>query len=427
MPGRAHSKILFRHSRAAGIVGNGPKLRLQSGNPVANAKIEAAWQTWSKAVGLSAKLRTMCMAKTGDGEAFALVGTNPRLADPVQLDVELVECDQITTPNLTAGEPGRVDGMKFDEWSNPETYDLLSEHPGSPNYRNAVLRTIDAQFILHWYRADRPGQHRGVPEITPSLNLFGQGRRFREATIAAAETAADFAIIFKTQGAPDDGPDLVAPLSTLPIDKRMAVAAPMGWDAAQMRAEHPATTCESFGRSILREEARCLNLPYNIAAADSSSYNYSSGRLDHGTYFLSVDVERNYCGESVLDKLFALWYAEASRVYGWASDATLVPKHCWDWPKMPEIDRLKTANARKVDLSCGATTLREIAAEDGVDFEERLQAMAEDYGVSVEVMRAKLFEALFQSKASPLEDGSPSAAGKGEARKEKTDGQTQAA
>ena len=121
------------------IVGRGPKLRLQSGNPNINAKVEAAWQTWSKAVGLAAKLRTMCMAKTGDGEAFALIGTNPRLADPVQLDLKLVECDQITTPNLTAGEPGRIDGMKFDGWGNPESYDLLTEHPGSPAARDATL------------------------------------------------------------------------------------------------------------------------------------------------------------------------------------------------------------------------------------------------------------------------------------------------
>ena len=266
-----------------------------------------------------------------------------------------------------------------------------------------------------------------MPEITSCLNLFGQGRRFREATIAAAETAADFAIIFKTQGAPDDGPDVVAPLSTMPIDKRMAVAAPMGWDASQMRAEHPSTTYDSFNRSMLREEGRCLNMPYNVAACDSSDYNFSSGKLDHGTYFLSVDVERDHGGESVLDKLFGLWYAEAARVYGWAGEPSPAPKHKWDWPKQPEIDRLKTANARKIDLTCGATSPREIAAEDGVDFEERLQALAEDFGVSVEVMRTKLFEALFQSKASPPEDGSPSAAGKGEARKEKTNGQTQAA
>ena len=43
-----------------------------------------------------------------------------------------------------------------------------------------------------------------------------------------------------------------------------------------------------FKKEILNEIARCLGMPYNISAGNSSGYNYASGRLDHQTYFKAV-------------------------------------------------------------------------------------------------------------------------------------------
>jgi hypothetical protein len=46
----------------------------------------------------------------------------------------------------------------------------------------------------------------------------------------------------------------------------------------------PTTNYEMFRNAILNEIARCVHMPSNKALADSSRYNYSSGRLDHQTY-----------------------------------------------------------------------------------------------------------------------------------------------
>jgi len=63
---------------------------------------------------------------------------------------------------------------------------------------------VPADAVVHWFRSDRPGQHRGIPEITPALPLFAQLRRYTLAVIAAAETAADFAAVLFTD-APANG------------------------------------------------------------------------------------------------------------------------------------------------------------------------------------------------------------------------------
>jgi capsid protein len=67
-------------------------------------------------------------------------------------------------------------------------------------------------------------------------------------------------------------------------------------------AEQPSTTYADFKRELLNEIARCLNMPFNIAAGNSSSYNYSSGRLDHQTYFKSQRVDQAHMERIILEE-----------------------------------------------------------------------------------------------------------------------------
>ena len=46
-----------------------------------------------------------------------------------------------------------------------------------------------------------------------------------------------------------------------------------------MQAEQPTTTFAEFKHEILNKIARCLNMPFNVGAGNSSGYNYASERL----------------------------------------------------------------------------------------------------------------------------------------------------
>ena len=134
------------------------------------------------------------MAKATDGESFAMLTANPAVDSPVKLDVRLVEADRVTSPDLAGGNA--VDGIRFDAWGNPAVYHVLREHPGGTDLRAINdADPVPAQGMLHWFRADRPGQHRGVSELTAALPLFAQLRRYTLAVLGAAETAADFAAV----------------------------------------------------------------------------------------------------------------------------------------------------------------------------------------------------------------------------------------
>lgn len=84
------------------IVGTGPRLQLLTEDAEANRQIERAFNQWAKTIGLAEKLRTLRMAQAQDGEAFAVLVSNPGLEASIQLDLRLVEAEQVTTPDLRA-------------------------------------------------------------------------------------------------------------------------------------------------------------------------------------------------------------------------------------------------------------------------------------------------------------------------------------
>ena len=91
----------------------------------------------------------------------------------------------------------------------------------------------------------------------------------------------------------------------------MATVLPGGWRLGQVQAQQPTTTYAEFKREILNEIARCLSMPYNVAACNSSGYNYASGRLDHQTYYKSIRVDQAQMGVVVLDRVLRAWFDEA--------------------------------------------------------------------------------------------------------------------
>lgn len=362
------------------VISTGPRLQIRTGNRNADRRIETAFRNWAKRVGLAKKLRTARLAKAIDGEAFVFRATNRRSESPVQLDLRLVEADQVETPGVYYAEPNRVSGVRFDDNGNPIKFDLLRAHPGSTQVGFAdQADEIAASDVLHWFRCDRPGQVRGIPEITPALPLFAKLRRYTLAVILAAETAADFAAVLETQATAfdEDGNaevDDVEAFDQVEIDRGMMVSVPRGWKMSQFRAEQPATTYREFRDAILLEIARCLHMPANKAKGDSSGYNYASGRLDHLTYYEAIDVERQDVEHDLLDRILGWWFTEARLIPGYLPQ-DLPPfldqiDRRWYWPARKSADPTKDAGAAKTLHELGLLTDDDYLLEHGKDPEE---------------------------------------------------------
>jgi len=379
------------------LVGTGPRLQLLTDDDAANERIEREFARWAKAIGLPERLRTMRMARAESGEAFTILASNPALPTPVKLDLRLIEADQFTTPDLSVLDEGAVDGIVFDRFGNPVEYHVLRGHPGDARAGTFVgfgleYDRVPAGSIVHYFRSDRPGQSRGVPDITPALPLFAQLRRYTLAVIGAAETAADFAGILYTDAPASGEAEAVEPMDAIELEARSLLTMPGGWKMAQVQAEQPSTTYNEFKREILSEIARCLNMPFNVAAGNSSGYNYASGRLDHQTYFKSIRVEQKHLACVVLDRVLNAWLREAVLVSDLlplhvrtliASGGTL--PHQWFWDGHEHVDPAKEANAQATRLASHTTTLATEYARQGRDWESELRQRAKEAALMAEL------------------------------------------
>ena len=359
-------------------IGTGPRLQLLSDDTELNRQVERDFTAWSNAVSLPEKLRTMRMARCQDGESFALLMANPKISHTIQMDVQLIEADQVAGELTFTPRDNDIDGVKLDEHGNPVSYRVLKKHPGGQSFSvSEDANIIPANAIIHCFRADRPQLHRGIPEITPALPLFAQLRRFTLAVITAAESAANFAGILYTDAPASGEADAVEPMDLIELERNMLLTMPGGWKMSQLQPEQPATTYAEFKHEILNEIARCLNMPYNIAAGNSSGYNYSSGRLDHQTYFKAIRVDQDFIARTVLDRILHIWLTE----YLLASNkpvSRILPPHQWFWDGMEHVDPYKEANAQKLRLASNTTTLAYEYARQGRDWEEELRQIARE-------------------------------------------------
>jgi lambda family phage portal protein len=370
-------------------VGTGPRLQMLSGDDALDRTVEREFSAWSMAVSLPEKLRTMRMARAQDGEAFGVLSTNPKVEHEVQLDLRLVEADQVASPLRVLSDPREVDGIRLDSHGNPVFYRVMKNHPGGSGWAWNDSTEVPASAMIHIFRAERPDQHRGIPEITPALPLFAQLRRFTLAVLAAAEAAADFAGILYTDAPASGEAENVEPMDLIELERNMLLTMPGGWKMSQVEPNQPATTYAEFKKEILNEIARCLNMPFNIAAGNSSGYNYASGRLDHQTYYKAIRVDQGFMASVILDRVLSAWLWEYALVFGFPTslltDSRSLPMHQWFWDGMEHVDPAKEARAQETRLKNHTTTLAHEYARQGKDWEQELRQRAREKKLMVEL------------------------------------------
>lgn len=375
------------------IIGRGPRLQVEmpegsnkaerQANAKAKAAIEAAWSRWAKRVNLAGKLQTGCKSMVVDGESFISQATNSRLRDEVKLDLMLTEAEQIAAPwgiGDRYENPNYVDGIMLDEYGYPQTYHRLKAHPGDL-FRAGLAgekTDIDADDMIHLFRVDRPGQYRGVPWLTTSLPLFAILRRYTLAVLAAAESVSAFGGVIYTDS-PQASPASVDSMDEIELEMRSFLTLPEGWKMGQLKAEQPTTVYEMFRNAVMMEIARCVHMPLNKAIGSSAGYNYSSGRLDHQTYFSSISVIRHQFEIACLDRIVDWWLDEALLVPNYLPPMPAMPhgiSHTWIWDEPEHVDPAKVASATQILWNLGLISDEEYQMGRGVDPDEHDRRMA---------------------------------------------------
>lgn len=390
---------------AEDAIGTGPRLQLflSDATPAAQEKQirvqlqrrEMRFREWMEAVSLTDKLKIARIAKARDGEVFLRIVRNPKIRSAAAFDVSLYEAEQIGSRILSEyaefwpnGNPKEFDGIIFDQFGNPTEYRFWRIHPGAAGlaFVSDDSYLVSAADVIQYAHIMRPGQHRGLSEIAATLNIFNDLRRFTNATLAAAETAAEISFLLHTNAEADADEyedsdkkeSSIHFMDVIELERNAGLALPDGYDATQMKAEHPTDKYVEFVDAKLSEAARPLSMPFAIAKGDCSKSNYASGRLDHQMYHRKIYSERARIENQILNRLLNR-FEEFDRIAfarDYAHEENIL--HQWMWDGFEHVDPVKEANAQATKLANHTTTLAEECAKEGKDYELVLRQIARE-------------------------------------------------
>jgi capsid protein len=370
---------------ASDVVGTGPRLQLSFNDGKDDGgrldRREQRFAKWAKQARLTAKLKLARRSRVIDGEVFFLKFRDTKLSGPFKTNIRLYEAEQIASSTVDSaiqdthkdGEPIEVDGIFYDADGNPTSYRFLKVHPGSNLAGIGESIIHRAENVIHYANIERPGQHRGVSEIASTLTVYNDLRRYRAAVVGAAEVAADLPFLLHTTTPPtDENGDSVQqhldPGTIIEFSRNSGMSLPEGWQVTQLKPEQPTENYSEFVRTQIREAARSLSMPLNVALGDSSQYNYASGRLDHQTYFRRISEDRNEIETVILNVLLGD-FEEADRLFypeDYAEGEEVLVE--WMWDGFAHVDPAKEASALLTRLESGTTSLALECAKEGRDW-----------------------------------------------------------
>lgn len=395
--------------KANDLIGTGPRLQITKphigpdGVDV-NEKIEAEWIRWMRVTKFARTLRTAARCKIRDGAALGIIAKNSKLPTKAKVQLRLVDIERLTTPQLSALEKDRLDGIDFDAEGDPKTYWILDIHPG------ATLQTgmpkaspHPAKEIVHWFDEDRAEQHHGLSELAPSLRTFGNHRRFLRATIRAGEVAAEIAAFFTNQNPPDDEAEEAdwkrEALEVLDMEFGGIMVAPDGDDVKQVKSEHPGTSFAEFNEATVAEECRPLLMSSNVANGNFNKASYASSRSETQITDGNDAIDRDDLEIIVVEPVCEEWLRETlSEISGIApSDIDLSDyPHEWHWDHRGHVDPTKDADADDVELKNGSLSLPTKYARAGQDWRTEFRKQAEALNVSFEEIQELNRRAIYE-------------------------------
>lgn len=384
------------------VVGANFQIQPASSDPVWNQAAKKWFDAWSKLPDIASKqgLGTlMGLAARGwfvDGESF-IVFTRGDSGFP---RLQLIEAQQVATPETLRQSPDVVDGIELD----PRNGRPLRYYIGTEKTRGRLegVSGIPEAFVCHIFEPNRPGQIRGLPFATAVINDLHDLDDLQKLEMQAAKQASAVSNIIKTATGEVSAKDLrggrtptdsLAELQThyQAVFGSETKVLKHGDEFSQFAIERPGVNMREYWRQLTEKVCAGVGIPYVLAYPETMQGTVYRGALDmSAVWFRSRHAVMASAGERI-------W----SYVIGWAKDN--VPELQGapdDWyvtsiraPRAPNVDVGRNSAAQIADVSAGLSTYDEAFGARGIDWREAMKAKAEqakfirqlafDYGVDV--------------------------------------------
>lgn len=366
------------------------------GNESANRALEALWRDWAPHASLSGELTVYAIQRLAlrhdiiDGEVLVHRVYDDSIPGVVPLRLEVLECDHLDATVdgvLPNGNIARR-GIELDPATGrPVAYHLLPYHPGDCliHVRRADSVRVPAADIIHLYDKKRASQTRGVTRLAAIVMESYDLSEYKAAERIGARLAAAFGVFVKST-MPEFAPGIGVPetgVSELPdyIEPGRIQGLPYGTEIQVASHNRPGTQYEPYVRDSVRSMSVGAGISYEAFSNDYTNASYSSARsasLEERIFYRGL---QQYLNDRLNRRIWA-WFLEAAwlaglapRLPGFADDPRRYSEAVsWQAPGWTWQDPLKDSKAAESAINLATTTRSKIAAQQGEDWDEILEA-----------------------------------------------------
>ncbi len=248
-------------------------------NRAAKAEFElAAWTADFTGVQNFDELQALVFGSTDEsGDVFAIRRYRKDAGDTYGTKLQIIEADRVSNPNHGRDTPTLVAGVESSLDGRILAYHVSDRHPGDLTRLTMTWRRVPAFYsdgrpiVLHLFKRLRPDQARGVPFLSPVVEVLKQFGTYTDAEVQAAVISAYFTVF--VTGAPnaDAGPLPTAPASAsgdkpqIELGSGAIIDLAEGEDVKFADPNRPNPNFDAFALAPAAADRRCPRNPAGIA------------------------------------------------------------------------------------------------------------------------------------------------------------------
>ena len=319
-----------------------------------------------------------------NGDAFLLLPFFDRGDWPYHTRFRSVEADRVCNPNNKPDSEQLSSGFELDSNGATDAIHVLQCNPSRRFFRSKAKwervplynENGTRNVLILSNHSMRAGQTRGIPDLSPVIEVIKQAGRYVDAELMASVISSKFTVFIKSDGggtrdayspgagADDDSDeDYDDEPRDLRLGDGLVTELDEGESIETANPGRPNAQFDPFVTALWRQIGGALGIPFEILLKHFTA-SYSASRaalLQFASYIL---VDRADVVVDICQPYYEAIIAEAvarGRLHmpGFFKDPMIRRAYCravWHGPVMGEIDELKAANAAEKRLKIGITT-----------------------------------------------------------------------
>jgi len=345
-----------------------------------------------------------------DGDLFINLPRITRAGSPYKTKLQLIEAARICNPDNKPPTARLSGGVEKDENGAPVAYHVLNQHPGSIRRTGTdkltwsklpAFSSNGSPLCLHLLDKTRPGQTRGVPYLSPVVELIKQLGRYTDAEVMAAVVSGMLTVFVTNEtGNPQLGPaatqsnptgdaSLQADTTGMELGYGSVIGLLPGEKVESVNPGRPNPAFDPFVTSILRQIGMSLELPFELLVKHfTASYSAARAALEEAwDYF---NRRRHWLVSQFCQPVYEAIITEAVingrlNAPGFFADP-LVRKawlgSCWIGDAPSQLDPLKEVNAAAKRVELTISTLDEESRKlTGTPWEDKLPQILKERSI----------------------------------------------